>query len=105
MSFTCPGMDGVWRLAPPTAVDRHDAHSIACVGLQLHDGALRGAHYGFREEVTIVWLCPQDVAGCPGNLCELHSDAVAVFGVRLFNGGHFRSWKTQELNQYTWTNI
>lgn len=98
MTVTCSGLYGVWRLAPPATVGRHDAHSVACVGLQLHDGARRGADYGLREEITSVWLCPQDVAGRPGNLCELHSDAVTVLGVGLFNGGYFRSWRTQELN-------
>lgn len=95
---TCSGLDGVWRLAPPTAVGGHDAHSVDCVGLQLQDGARRGADDGLREEITDVWLCPQDVAGRPGNLRELHSDAVTVLGVGLFNGGYFRSWKTQELD-------
>lgn len=97
MTVTCSGLDGVWRLAPPTTVGRHDTHSVACVGLQLHHGAWRGADYGLREEITSDWLCPQDVAGRPGNLCELHSDAVTVLGVGLFNGWYFRSWNTQEL--------
>lgn len=54
MTFTCPGLDGGRRLAPPTAVGRHDAHSVACVGLQLHNGALRGAHHSLREEIATV---------------------------------------------------
>lgn len=94
---TCPGLDGVRGLAPPPRVDGHDAQPVVCVGLELHHGARGAAHHGLREE--IVCLGPQDVAARPGNLCELHSDAVAVFGVGLFNAGDFRSWRTHDGSQ------
>ncbi len=98
---TCPGLVGVRGLAPPPRVDGHDAQPVVCVGLKLHHSAGRSAHHGLREEIPSLRLCPQDVAGRPGNLCELHSDAVAVFGVSLFNVGNFRSWRTHDRRQIT----
>ena len=93
---TCPGLDGLRGLAPPPRVDGHNAQPVVCVRLELHHGARGAAHHRLREEVPSARLCPQDVAGRPGNLCELHSDAVAVFGVGLFNGRYFRSWMAHD---------
>lgn len=95
MVCTCPGLDGVRGLAPPPRVDGHDTQLVVRVGLELHRGAWGAAHHDLREEITCLRLCPKDVAGCPGNLCELHSDAVAVFGVGLVDAGDFRSWRTK----------
>lgn len=92
--LTCPGVDGGWGLAPPPRIDRHDAQFVVGVGLELHHSSRGAAHHCLGEE--IFRLRPQDVAGCPGNLCELHCDAVAVFGVGLFNAGYLRRWRTQD---------
>lgn len=93
---TCPGLDGEGGLAPPPSVDGHDAQPVVCVGLELDRRARGAAHHGLREETPAHRLCPQDVAGCPGNLCELHGDAVAEFGVGLFDAGDIRGWWTHQ---------
>lgn len=89
---TCLGLNGVRGLASPPRIGGHDTQLVVYVGLELHHGARGAAHHGLREEITSLRLCSQDVAGCPGNLFERHSDAVAMFGVGLFNPGDVRSW-------------
>lgn len=96
MVRTCPGLDGVRGLAPPPRVDRHDTQPVVRVGLELHHGAGGAAHHHLREEITGLRLCPQEIAACPGNGCELHSDAVTVFGVGLCNAGDIRSWRAND---------
>ena len=78
---TCLGLEGIWGLAPPSRVDWHDAYHVVGEGLERQHSAGGAVHIGLEEKVT--WLCPQDVAGCPGGLRELDGDAVAVFGVGL----------------------
>lgn len=96
---TCPGFDGVWRLAPSSGVDRHDAQTVVGVGLQAHHRARGLCCWGLKEEIPRRWLCPQDVAGCPWNFCKLNSDAVAVFGVGLVNARDIGSWRLNDKSE------
>lgn len=93
---TCPGLDGVWWLAPSSWVDRHDAQNVVRIRLEAYHGPRGLCYRCLKEEISCCWLGPQDVAGCPRNLCKLNSDAVAVFGVGLVNARDVRSWRLND---------
>ena len=88
---TCPLQVVVRRLAPPTGVDGHDAERVDGVRVEPLDGAGGPGDLGLLEEVVGVGDGPQDEAGGPRHVVELHRDAAALLGVGHVDLGHLGS--------------